>query len=151
MVLIKDHVTCLAICWYSSFNTYSLENDQQYCDWWCVINRLKPAEHLHGPLTQQMFSIWGSYVLFAGLAVSCLSLSSSFSRCCSFSSASFCFCCCSFKALFWQKSRVNIWLIRVLCDNNVRKAHAKWKHTFSLVVFSWSIIISFLMFTSLLW
>lgn len=46
------------------------------------------------------------YVLFAGLAISCLSLSSSLSRCCSFSSCSFCFSCCSFKALFWEKQHL---------------------------------------------
>lgn len=45
------------------------------------------------------------YVLLAGLAMSCRSLSSSFSLCCSFSRASLCFCCCNFKARFWKKKK----------------------------------------------
>lgn len=73
---------------------------------WYVINRLR---HAKPPVCaiNRADTLGGFYVLLAGLAISCLSLSSSFSRCCSFSSASFCFCCCSFKALFWRKTTVS--------------------------------------------
>lgn len=88
------------------------------------------------------------YVLLAGLAISCLSLSSSRSRCCSFSSSSFCFCCCSFRALFWNPATPNTY---PTCHQRPFRSLFAATGTFNLVVFSWSMIISFLMFTSLFW
>lgn len=59
-----------------------------------------PENSVISSTSQYMF---GFHVLFAGLAVNCFSLSSSFSRCCSRSSSSFCLFCWSLRALLWNE------------------------------------------------